>query len=50
MIWGSLVGTAFWVLIYIVRGGGGLLELFLLLAVPLMFGGSLWLIAWILEP
>jgi hypothetical protein len=50
MIWGSVVGIAFWVWIYIVRGGGGLFELFLLVGASVVFGGILWLIAWILEP
>lgn len=49
MLFGSLVGTALWILMYVLRGGGGLMDLFILVAAPLACGGILWVIAWILE-
>jgi len=48
MLFGSLAGIALWVLTFIL-GGGGLAELFILTAVPLACGATLWLIAWIVE-
>jgi hypothetical protein len=49
MLFGSLAGIAIWVLMFILRGGGGLADLFILIAVPLACGATLWLIAWIME-
>jgi hypothetical protein len=49
MLFGSLAGIALWVLMSILNGGGGLAELFILVAAPLVCGATLWLIAWIVE-
>jgi len=49
MHFGSLAGIALWVLMSILNGGGGLAELFILIAAPLACGATLWLIAWIVE-
>jgi hypothetical protein len=49
MLFGSLAGIALWVLMSILNGGGGLAELFILIAGPLACGATLWLIAWIVE-
>ena len=49
MLFGSLAGIALWVLMSILNGGGGLAELFILIATPLACGATLWLIAWIVE-
>ncbi len=49
MLFGSLAAIAFWVLMYILNGGGGLLDLYILIALPLGCGATLWLIAWIVE-
>jgi hypothetical protein len=49
MLFGSLAGIALWVLMYILQGGGGLADLFILIAAPLACGATLWLIAWIVE-
>ena len=49
MLFGSLAGIALWVLLFILNGGGGLVELFILIASPLACGSTLWLIAWIVE-
>jgi hypothetical protein len=49
MLFGSLAGIALWVLMYILQGGGALMDLFILAAVPLAGGATIWLIAWILE-
>ena len=45
ILFGSLAGIALWVLMYILMGGGGLAELFILIAAPLACGATLWLIA-----
>ena len=60
MIFGALAGIALWILVSVLRSGGGsasgsfegqlgLGELFFLIAAPLGCGAMLWLIAWILE-
>jgi hypothetical protein len=49
MLFGSLAGIAIWVLMFILRGGGGLVDLLILIAVPLACGATLWLIGWIME-
>ena len=49
MLFGSLAGVAFWVLMSILKGGGALGELFVLAVGPLACGATLWLIAWIVE-
>ena len=49
MLFGSLAGIALWIILLILNGGGSLLELFTLAAVPLASGAALWLIAWIVE-
>ena len=49
MLFGSLVGIALWVLMFILNGGGGLAELFILIAAPLACGSTIWLIAWIVK-
>ena len=49
MLFGSLAAIALWVLMYILNGGGGLLDLYILIAIPLACGATLWLIAWIVE-
>jgi len=37
------------VLMFILNGGGGLAELFILIAAPLACGSTIWLIAWIVK-
>jgi len=49
MYFGSIAGIALWVLMFILKGGGGLADLFVLIAAPLVCGAILWLIAWIVE-
>ena len=49
MLFGSPAGIALWILMFILKDGGGLAELFILTAVPLACGATLWLIAWIVE-
>jgi hypothetical protein len=49
MLFGSLAGMALWVLMFTLNGGGSLPELFILIAGPLACGGTLWLVAWIVE-
>jgi hypothetical protein len=49
MLFGSLAGIAIWVLMFILRGEGGLADLFIVIAAPLAFGATLWLVAWIVE-
>jgi hypothetical protein len=55
MLYGSLAGVALWVLNSLIvigrpnEGRWGLGELFVLLALPLVCGGTLWLVAWIVE-
>lgn len=49
MLFGSLAVIAFWVLMFILRGGGALMELVILTAVPLAGGATLWLVAWIVD-
>jgi hypothetical protein len=49
MLFGSLAGITLWVLMFILKGGGGLAELFTLIAAPVACGATLWLIAWIVE-
>ena len=49
MLYGALAGVALWVLMFILKGGGALAELVLLAAAPLVFGATLWLIAWIVD-
>ena len=61
MLYGSLTGVALWLLNVLTVNSGprpidsgsmgrwGLGELFILLALPFVFGGTLWLIAWIVE-
>lgn len=49
MLFGSLAGVALWVILFILKGGRSLAELFVLAAGPLACGATLWLIAWIVE-
>ena len=49
ILFGSLAGIVLWVIMFILNGGGGLAELFILTAAPLACGATLWLIAWIVE-
>jgi hypothetical protein len=49
MLFGSLVSVALWILMYILNGGGALVELLILIAAPLACGATLCLIAWIVE-
>ena len=49
MLFGSLAAIALWALMYVPNGGGGLLDLYILIAIPLACGATLWLIAWIVE-
>jgi hypothetical protein len=49
MLFGSLAGAALWALMFILQGGGGLVELYILIAAPLACGASLWIVAWIVE-
>ena len=49
MLFGSLAAIAFWVLMYILNGGGGLFNIYILIALPLGCSTTLWLIAWIVE-
>ena len=57
MLYGSLAGVVLWILNSSIvnrghiqnEGGWGLGELLILLALPFVCGGTLWLIAWIVE-
>lgn len=49
MLFGSLASIALCVLMFILQGGGSLMELVVLTAVPLAGGATLWLVAWIVE-
>lgn len=49
MLFGWLAGIAVWILMFVLRGGGGLMDLFILIVTPLACGAVLWVIAWIAE-
>ena len=49
MLFGALAGIAYWFLMYFLTGGGALITLSILVAFPLVCGGSLWAITWIVE-
>jgi hypothetical protein len=49
MLIGALAGIGLWVLMFLLKGGGGLADLFVFIAIPLASGAILWLIAWIVD-
>ena len=49
MLFGTLAVIALWLLAYVLMRGGSLLELLILATATLVCGGTLWVIAWIVE-
>ncbi len=49
MIFGPILGAVLWVLTYYALGHESIFELIMLLAIPFVAGGSLWLLAWIVD-
>jgi hypothetical protein len=50
MLWGAVAGVVFWISFSLIHRSGALVDLVFVVATPLLIGGILRIIAWLIQP